>query len=112
MEHADRPAVVVARIVIAHLRQSVQAWMDEDRVLPADGSSLLAALDRALAGPNDENAWAAQIGTEAFINWAQARIDAGVLAAADGRPRIAVAAALGALLRSADGAGSGDTNTS
>ena len=110
MEHADRPAVVVARIVIGHLRQSVQAWMDEDRVLPAEGSSLLAALDRALAGPNGDHAGAAQVGTKEFIDWAQARIEAGVLPAADGHPRIAVAAALGALLRGAEGAASGDTN--
>ena len=45
----------------------------------------------------------AQAGIEAFIGWAQALIEAGVLAAADGRPRIEAAAALGALLPSAGG---------
>jgi hypothetical protein len=103
MEHPERPAEVVARELIAHLQQSVQALMDGDRVLPADGSSLLAALDRALAGPGGESVSAARAGIEAFIGRVQALIDAGVLEAADGRPRLEAAAALGTLLRSAAG---------
>ena len=137
MQPPERPGEVVASEVIAHLQRSVQALMDGDRVLPADGSSLLATLDRALAGPDGESAppgtreaggslrprgpapplrgsppptqWVdAQAGIEAFIGWAQALIEAGVLAAADGRPRIEAAAAMGALLRSAGGT---DLNT-
>ena len=50
----------------------------------------------------------AQAGIEAFIGWAQALIEAGLLAAADGRPRIEAAAAMEALLPSADGT---DLNT-
>jgi hypothetical protein len=103
MEHPERPAEVVARDVIAHLQQSVQALMDGDRVLPADGSSLQTLLERALQGLTAEDAPAARAGIEAFIDRAQALIAAGVLEAADGRPRIAAAAALGALLPSADG---------
>jgi hypothetical protein len=140
MENPDRPAVVVARVVIAHLQQSVQALMDGDRVLPADGLSLLATLDRALEGLTDEDGpavpslgppgtspalrapgshaatgsrrgthavgrarsepWA---GIEAFIGRVQALIEAGVLEAGDGHPRIEAAAAMAALLRSTDG---------
>lgn len=59
MEHSEWPAGVVARVVITHLRQSVQGRMDADRVLPADGSCLLATLDRVLAGPDGESAAAA-----------------------------------------------------
>jgi hypothetical protein len=102
MERPERPAEGVASEVIARLQRSVQALMDGDRVLPADGSSLLATLDRALAGPDSVSA-AARAGIEAFIGWAQALIEAGVLAAEDGRPRIEAAAAMGALLRSAGG---------
>jgi hypothetical protein len=40
MEHPERAAVVFARVLIAHLQQSILAWVDSDRVLPADGSSL------------------------------------------------------------------------
>jgi hypothetical protein len=103
MVHLEKPADLAAREVIAHLQQSVHALMDGDRVLPADGSSLLAALDRALAGPNGESVSAARAGVEAFIGRVQALIDAGVLEAAEGGPRIEAAAALGTLLRSADG---------
>jgi hypothetical protein len=103
MEHPERRAEVAARDTIAHLQQSVHALMDGDLVLPADGSSLLAALDRELAGPNGESAAAARAGIEAFIDWVQALIAAGVLEAANGRRRIEAAVALRALLRSADG---------
>jgi hypothetical protein len=102
MEHSERPALVVARVVIAHLQQSVRALMDPDRILPADGSSLLATLDQALAGSNCQSDSAARAGIEAFIGRVQALIDAGVLDPADGCPRIEAAAAMGALLRSAD----------
>lgn len=44
MQYPDRPPVLDAAGAIAYLRQSVLAWMDADRVLPADGSSLLSAL--------------------------------------------------------------------
>jgi hypothetical protein len=115
MEPPERPAEMVARDVIAHLRQSVQALIDGDRILPADGLPLLASLDQALAGPDGVSApsgtrhvggslcSSAQAGIEAFIGWAQALIEAGVLAAEDGRPRIEAAVAMGALLRSAGG---------
>jgi hypothetical protein len=105
MEHSDRPTVMDARELIAHPRQSVQAVMDGDRVFPADGSSLLALLDRALEELTDEDPpavpplepgsramgdtgrdpWA---GLEAFIVQVQELIEAGVLDAADGHPWI------------------------
>jgi hypothetical protein len=123
MEHAGSPAVTDARTLITHLQQSVQAVMDGDRILPADGSSLLAMLDRALEGLTDAVApavpplgpgtravggarsepWA---GIETFIGRVQALIEAGVLDAADGRPWIEAAATMGALLPSTDGADS------
>jgi hypothetical protein len=106
MEHSERPPLVVAQVVIAHLQQSVRALMDEDRVLPTDGSSLLAALDRELAGPNGESAAAARAGIEAFIAQVEALVDAGVLEAADGHPPIEMAVALGALLHGAEEKGS------
>lgn len=46
-----------AGAVLAHLRQTVQVWIDGDRVLPIDGLALLAALDQAqkgLAGEDSE----------------------------------------------------------
>src|SRR5216684_362896 len=101
MEQPDRAAADDARAAMAHLQQSVQALIDGDRVLPGDGASLLATLDRALEGPTAADAPAARAGIEAFIGRVQALIEAGVLEAADGRPRIEAAAALGALLRSA-----------
>ena len=104
MKQPDRAAADDARTAMAHLQQSVQALIDGDRVLPGDGSALLATLDRALAGPDGESAAAVRAGIEAFIGWVQSLIEAGVLAAADGRPRIEAAAAMGALLRSASGA--------
>jgi hypothetical protein len=103
MEPPERPAEVVASKVIAHLQQSVQALMDGDRILPADGLPLLATLDQEPAGPDGVSAAAGLAGIEAFIGWAQALIEAGVLAAEDGRPRIEAAVAMGALLRSASG---------
>jgi hypothetical protein len=77
--------------------------MDRDQVLPADGASLLAALDRKLSEPGGESATAARAGIEAFIGWMQALVEAGVIEAADGHARIEAAAELGALLPTADG---------
>src|SRR5258708_30745937 len=94
MEHTDGPAARDATPLIAPLRQGVLAWMDADRVLPADGSSLLAALERAREGLTGENPAAARAGIEAFIAQVQALIDAGVLEIADGHPPIAAAAAV------------------
>jgi len=54
------------------LQQRVQAWLDGDRLFPADGRSLLATLDRVQAG----------------------LVEARVLAVEDGHPLIEMAAAL------------------
>jgi hypothetical protein len=94
MEHWDGPAARDATLLIAALQQGVRAWMDADRVLPADGSSLLATLEQALEGLTGENALAARAGIEAFIAQVQALIDAGVLEIADGRPPLQTARAL------------------
>jgi hypothetical protein len=85
MEHPDSAAMEDAGAAIASLQQCVLVWMDGDRVLPADGSSLLAALEWALAGLTGENALAARAGIVAFIGRVEALIDAGVLDAVDGR---------------------------
>jgi hypothetical protein len=120
MERAESPGVREARTRITQLQQSVQGVMDGDRVLPADGSSLLAMLDQALEELADEEAPAVPplgtgsravggaerepwTGIEAFIGRVQALIQAGVLDVADGRPWIEAAAAIGALLPSAGG---------
>jgi hypothetical protein len=85
MEHPDNPVAMGDRTMIAHLQRSVQAWIDSDRVLPADGSALLAALDRVqeeLAdGDSEERApgAAAQARIAAFVDQVQALIAAGLL---------------------------------
>jgi hypothetical protein len=99
MEHGDGLAARDATPLIAPLRQGVLAWMDADRVLPADGSSLLAALDRALAGLTGENALAARAELEAFIAQVQALIEAGVLEIADGHPPLETARTILTALR-------------
>src|SRR5690349_16283258 len=42
------PAAVHVTAAITTLQHHVQAWIDGDRLLPADGASLLALLDQAL----------------------------------------------------------------
>jgi hypothetical protein len=101
MEYSHGPVVVIARVVIAHLRESVQIWLDGDRILPEEGAFPLATLDRALASVNGEDAPAARAGIEAFIGRVQSLIETGTLEAADGRPPIEMAVALGALLHGA-----------
>jgi hypothetical protein len=103
MEHPDSAAAEGARAAIAPLHQRVLGWMDADRVLPADGSSLLAALERALEGWTGEDPAAARAAIAAFIRRVEALIAAGVLEAEDGRARIEAAAAMAALLRSTMG---------
>ena len=98
MEPPERPAGGDARRLIAQLQQSVLAWMDGDRVLPADGSSLLAMLDRAREGLILKSAPEARAATAAFSSRVQALIEAGVIDAADGHPRLEMAAELAALL--------------
>jgi hypothetical protein len=82
MEHPDRATAERARAVVAQFQQNVQAWMDADRVLPADGLSLLALLDRALAGGAGAGAVAAEAAIEAVIGRVEALIEAGALEAA------------------------------
>lgn len=98
MEHPDSTAAEGARAVIAPLQQSVLGWMDADQVLPADGSSLLAALERALERLTGENPSAARAGIVAFTRRVEALIDAGVLDAVDGRLPLETARALLAVL--------------
>jgi hypothetical protein len=98
MEPPDRPAGGDARTLIAQLQQSVLAWMDADRVLLADGSSLLAMLDRAREGLIRKSAPEARAATAAFSSRLQALIEAGVLEAADGESRLEMAAELADLL--------------
>src|SRR5262249_23881979 len=101
MEPPDKPAAGEGGEVIAHLRQTVLAWMDGDRVLPADGSSLLAMLDQALDGLTAAGAPAGRAGIEALSSQVKVLIEERVLEADDGRPRIQAAAELAALLPSA-----------
>jgi hypothetical protein len=99
MEHSERPVRVVAQVVIAHLRQSVQALMDEDRVLPTDGWSLLSTLDRALNSLSSENTSAAGNAIGCFADRMQALTEAGVLETGDGRRPLETARAFLAVLR-------------
>jgi hypothetical protein len=104
-QHSQSPASVEAGAVIAQWRQSIQVWIDSDRVLPADGSFLLATLDRARTGLAGENARAVQAGIERFVGQVQALIEAGALEPSDGHPLSEAAAAMAAWLSCADGAG-------
>jgi hypothetical protein len=103
MEHPGRHVPADACAVIAHLKRGVQAWIDGDRVLSADGSSLLAALDRALEGLAGEGPRGTQAGIETFTRRVQSLIDAGVLGAGDGQPQLEAAASLVSSLPSAGG---------
>jgi hypothetical protein len=86
------------RAGIGDLRRRVQVWIDADRVLPADGSSLMAALDRALEGLAGEDASAVRAGIETFAVQVQALIEARMLEPGDGHPPIETATTLVALL--------------
>src|SRR5262245_4729324 len=99
MEHPGSATAADARAAIAPLQQSVLGWMDADWVLPSDGSSLLAALERALEGLTGENPSAARAGIVVFIRRVEALIDAGALEAVDGRLPLETARALLAALR-------------
>jgi hypothetical protein len=96
MEHPDNPGAMGPSTLIAHLQQSVQAWIDSDRVLPADGSTLLAALEQLQAelagGDSKERApgAAAQAGLTAFESQVQALIAAGLLEIDNDPPLTAV----------------------
>jgi hypothetical protein len=94
LQEADHPAAAGALAGIAQLQQRVQAWLDGDRLFPADGRSLLAALDRVQAGLAGEDAPGARAGIAAFVGQVQALVEARVLAVQDGHPLIEVAAAL------------------
>src|SRR5262249_4569760 len=94
MEHPDSAAVEGAMAAITLLQQSVQGWIDADQVLPADGSALLAALERARAGLTGENPAAARAGIAVFIGRVEALIDAGALEIGDGRRALETARAL------------------
>jgi hypothetical protein len=98
MDHRESPAAG-ARVRIAHLQRGVQAWIDEDRILPADGSAPLAALERALEGLRGENPSAARAGVVAFIRRVEALIHDGAIEAVDARLPIETARALLAALR-------------
>src|SRR5262249_41592862 len=99
MEHPDSAAAEGARAAIAPLRKSVLGWMDADRVLPADGSSLLVSLERALEGLTGENPPAARAEIVAFMRRVEALINAGALEAVDGRLSLETARAVLAVLR-------------
>ena len=98
MEHPNSGAGESARAAIAPLRQSVLGWMDADRVLPADGSSLLVALELALEGLTGENPSSARAGIVAFIRRVEALTNTGALEAVDGRLPLETADALLAVL--------------
>jgi hypothetical protein len=78
MEHPESVPTEDGQTLISPLQQTVLAWMDGDRVLPADGAALLEGLTGAKGA-------AARHGIEAFIDRVQALIDAGLLDAAAGR---------------------------
>jgi hypothetical protein len=102
MAYREKPAEAAPRDAIAHLQKSIHGLMDGDRVLPADGSSLLVALELAMEGLTGENPSSARARIVAFIRQVEALIDAGAIEAVDGRLPLetadALLAVLGALL--------------
>jgi hypothetical protein len=98
MEHPELAAAAGASGAIARLRQSVVGWMDADRVLPADGSSLMVALELALEGLTGENPSSARAGMVAFIRRVEVLIDAGAIKAVEGRLPLETVDALLAML--------------
>jgi len=99
MEHPDSATVESARATIALLQKGVLGWMDADQILPADSSSLLAALERALGGLTGSNLDAARAGMMAFIHRVETLIDSGALDAVDGRLPLETARASLSVLR-------------
>ena len=95
MEHLDRPSVAAASVALSQLRQSIHSLMDADQVLPADGSSLLAALERARAGLTGKSPAVARAEIAAFIGRVEALIEAGALEIGDGRRPLETARVLG-----------------
>jgi len=77
--------------------------MDADQLLPADGASLLALLERTWEELTSENAPAARDEIKAFIGYVEALIEGGLLEAADSQLRLATAVTLANLLPGADG---------
>jgi hypothetical protein len=106
MDHPDNPVAMRPTTLIAHLQERVQAWIDSDRVLPADGASLLALLDQAPDALAAGVAPAAPTGILAFDRGVKALIAAGVLTVGDGQPALEMAAAL--LVQLADAGGTVD----
>jgi hypothetical protein len=104
MEYPNTDAAEGAMAAIAPLRQRALAWIDADRVLPADGTKLLTALEQALEGLAADNRAAARAGIVAFIHRVEGLIDAGALEAVDGRLPLDTARAIhdSALLRKGD----------
>jgi hypothetical protein len=96
---ADAPAV------LAPLRRRVQAWIDSDRILPADGAALLAALDRLQAALASEDAPAVQAGVERFVGQVQMLIEVRGLAAEEGRQPLEMAMTMLAWLPAAPSTG-------
>jgi hypothetical protein len=102
-QHPDRLETASAGDRIAWLQHHVQVLMDGDRLLPVDGASLLAALDRARKGLVSRERPAARAALEAFICGLEALIDGRVLTTGDGRPPIEAAALIAASLLAASG---------
>jgi hypothetical protein len=94
MEHPADSVAPSASSVIAHLRESVQAWIDSDRVLPADGAALQSTLDQLQEGLAGEDAPVAQAAMQSFIRRVQELMQAGLLVAADHPPPLEAAAML------------------
>jgi hypothetical protein len=109
----QRPTAVEVGAVIAQLQQRVQVWIDSDKILAADGSALLAALDQARAGlaggDSDAPGTAARAEIEWFVGQVQALVAARLLEASDGHLPLAAAARMIAGLPSA-GATNGETD--
>jgi hypothetical protein len=98
-QQPDRLDTASAGDRITRLQHHVQALMDGDRVLPADGSSLLAALGQAQERLLSQDRRAARSALAAFVSRVQALIDAGVLTTGDGQPPIEAATRVAASLR-------------
>jgi hypothetical protein len=99
MNPPDCAAAESVSAAIALMQRYSQGWMDADQILPADGSCLLATLERAREGLTDGDPAAARAAIAAFIRRVERLIGAEALAAVDGRRSLETAHALLAVLR-------------
>lgn len=98
MQYPATPQEAALPTAMDALRQRVQALIDGDMVLPADGRSLLEIVDVARAALTAGEAPAARAGAEEFMERVQALMTAGLIEPSEARLQTEAAAAIVAVL--------------